>query len=164
MNESEILIGLAEIALGIAGFSGIIFALSPPNKRTKNSLHALTTMVCNSVVVVIQCLLAIFLTGMFANSWGWASAVSLVTSLASLPVFFLVIPRAFGRLEMPLGLIAAMMIVSFSQLFIHATNIPLFGVGSFHVFFIAESCLLVTALMTFVYLIIQLGSSDKEGN
>ena len=165
MNEPEILIGLAEIALGIAGFSGIIFALSPPQKRTNAALNALTTMVLNSVIVVVQLFFAIFLVGIFDEPWGWASGVSLILSLASLPIFFFVIPRVFGELvAFPLSLTVAMSLISFSQLLLHAGNLPFFDIENFALFFIAESCLLITALMTFVYLIIQLGSSaEKEG-
>ena len=159
MNESEILIGLAEIALGIAGFSGILFALSPTESRTKSSVNALMTMVCNSVIVLIQSLVAIFILNFFESPWGWASTFSLATSLASLPLFFIVIPRAVGNLDIPIFVSAPAMIISFSQLFIHGANLPIFGYSSFPIFFIAESCLLITALITFVYLILQLSSS-----
>jgi len=162
MSESEILIGLAEIALGIAGFSGVIFALSPPEKRTGNALNALTTMVVNSVVVVVQIFFAIFLANIIDDPWGWASGLSLLSSLASLPVFFFVIPRVFGRLELPFGLAAGMSTCSFGQLLVHAVNLPIFGIAMFPVFFVAECGLLITALMTFVYLVIQLGSTNNE--
>ncbi len=162
MGESEILIGLIEIAIGITGFSGIVFALSPPEKRSNDSLNALTNMACNAIVVIIQCFIAIFLVGMIEESWGWASTVSFAISLASLPVFFSVIPKAFGKLDIPFPLAAATLSISFGQLFIHAANTPFFGIESFYVFFIAESCLLVTSLLIFLYLIIQLGSSDES--
>jgi hypothetical protein len=163
MSESEILIGLAEIALGIAGFSGIVFALSPVASRTRSSVNALTSMVCNSVIVLIQSLVAIFILYSFESPWGWASTFSLATSLASLPIFFIVIPKVVGKLDISIFVSAPMMIISFSQLFIHGANLPIFGYSSFPIFFIAESCLLITALITFVYLILQLSSSVLAG-
>lgn len=165
MTESEILIGLTEVSIGIIGFSGLLYVLSPAEQHRTSTSANLIAMLGNAVLVVIHSLFGIFLHVSIEDPWGWASVFASVTYIAGAPIIILLISNVIDDYsdysDVPKWFQATTWLPSLGALGVHVCNTPIFEIQNFGLFLLGQGMLLVTAIILFMYMVVTLVS--KKG-